>query len=64
MDPLRSIPKLETVVRKTRPELAVARDTGVERWPRILDWAARVKLTTREPRKDECIVWRSSRQSW
>jgi hypothetical protein len=31
MDPLRSIPKLETVVRKTSPELAVARGTGVER---------------------------------
>jgi len=48
MDPLRSIPKLETLVRKTRPELAVARGTGIERWPRILDWGARVKLTTRQ----------------
>ena len=48
MDPLRSIPKLETLVRKTRPELAVARGTGTERWPRILDWGARVKLKTRQ----------------
>jgi len=36
----------------------------LERWSRIHDWTARVKLTTRQSRKDECRVWRSRRLSW